>query len=381
MGSSFERTFSALREARSKRPIIVVISGLVVLAIWVFWACFSDVAVYRTSQKARLETDPSPVRVASLTSGRITGAYLKIGNPVREKDILLQLDPTQEKILADKARARVGTLAPQVDSLQREIDLEADAVVQGVSSERGAEGEVLARLRAAQADLAFAEADFARETKAFADGVSPQVVRDKAETTLRLKRAALESVQHESESLVASHHERGDSRRRLKEQLERQHAELASDLAAAKSELAQHELAIEHLTIRAPIAGTVADIQPALRTGAVVHEGDVIATVVPAATTLRVVAEYGPETIGRVHAGQRARMRLDGFPWTHYGTVGATVTSAGSETRDNAVRVDLALDPDSTLTTSNGMTGSVDIEIDRVSPLRLFLQMIGEGAR
>jgi membrane fusion protein (multidrug efflux system) len=380
MGSSFERTFSALREARSKRPIIVVIGGLVVLAIWVFWACFSDVAVYRTSQKARLETDPSPVRVASLTTGRITGAYLEIGNPVREKDILLQLDPTQEKILADKARARVETLAPQVDSLQREIDLEADAVVQGVSSERGAEGEVLARLRAAQADLAFAEADFARETKAFAEGVTPQVVRDKAETTLRLKRAALESVQHESESMVAGHHERGDSRRRLKEQLERQHSELASDLAAAKSELAQHELAIEHLTIRAPIAGTVADIQPALRAGAVVHEGDVIATVVPAGT-LRVVAEYGPETIGRVHAGQRARMRLDGFPWTHYGTVGAIVTSAGSETRDNAVRVTLALDPDRQLAASNGMTGIVDIEIDRVSPLRLFLQMIGEGAR
>jgi membrane fusion protein (multidrug efflux system) len=166
----------------------------------------------------------------------------------------------------------------------------------------------------------------------------------------------------------------------LKEQLERQHSELASDLAAAKSELAQHELAIEHLTIRAPVAGTVADIQPTLRPGAVVHEGDVIATVEPAGT-LRVVAEYGPETIGRVHAGQRARMRLDGFPWTHYGTIGATVTSTATETRDNAVRVELALDPDRTLTTSNGMTGSVDIEIDRVSPLHLFLQMIGEGAR
>jgi membrane fusion protein (multidrug efflux system) len=380
MGSSFERTFSALREARSKRPIVVMIGGLVVLAIWVLWAGFSDVAVYRTSQKARLETDPSPSRVAVVVGGRITSSYLKIGNRVKEKDILLQLDPTQEKILADKARARAETLAPQVDSLQREIDLEADAVIQGVSSERSVEGEVLARLRAAQADLAFAEADFARETRAVADGVSPQVVLDKADTTLRLKRAAADSVQHEYDAQVSSHHEHGDSRRRLKEQLERQHAELASDLAAAKSELAQHELAIEHLTIRAPIAGMVEDIQPTLRPGAVVHEGDVIATVVPGGP-VHVVAEYGPETIGRVHAGQRARLRLDGFPWTHYGTLGATVTTAASETRDNAVRVELALDPDPKLTTMNGMTGVVDIEIDRVSPLRLFLQMIGEGAR
>lgn len=380
MASSFERTFSALRETRSRKPIVVVIGGLVVLAIWVIWACFSEVAVFRTSQKARLEVDPAPIRVASVVSGRITTAYLQIGNQVHEKDILLQLDPTQEKILADKARARIQTLAPQVDSLQRELDLEADAVVQGGSSERSAESEVLARLRAAQADLAFAEADLARENKAFAEGVTPQVVRDKAETTLRLKKAAAESVQHESEGLVASHHERGDSRRRLKEQLERQHSELASDLAAAKSELAEHELAIDHLTIRAPIAGELGEVQSTLRPGAVVHEGDVIATVVPTGT-LHVIAEYGPEAIGRVRPGQRAFMRLDGFPWTHYGTIGATVTSVATELRDNAIRVELALAGDQKLATRNGMTGRVDIEIDRVSPLRMFLQMIGEGAR
>lgn len=380
MGTSFERTFSALRESRSGRPILIVIGGLAVLGIWVIWAGFSEVAVYRTSQKARLEVDPPPVHVASIANGRITGAYLKIGNPVREKDILLQLDPTQEQILADKADARVRTLAPQVESLQREIELEADAVVQGVSSERSAESEVLARLRAAQADLAFAESDLARETKAVADGVSPQVVREKAETTLRLKRAAAESVQHESEALVASHHETADGRRRLKEQLERQHAELASDLAAAKSELAQHQLAIEHLTIRAPIAGELGEVSPTLLPGAVVHEGDVIATVVPTGT-LRVIANYGPETIGRVRAGQRAYMRLDGFPWTHYGTVGATVTRVANELRDGAIRVELALDANLALHTENGMTGTVDIEVDRVSPLRLFLQMIGQGAR
>ncbi|MEP6861818.1 MAG: HlyD family efflux transporter periplasmic adaptor subunit [Deltaproteobacteria bacterium] len=380
MGSSFERTFSALRETRSRKPIVVVIGGLVVLAIWVIWACFSEVAVYRTSQKARLEVDPAPIRVATVVSGRITTAYLQIGNHVHEKDILLQLDPTQEKILADKARARIQTLAPQVESLQRELDLEADAVVQGGSSERSAESEVLARLRAAQADLSFAEADLARENNAFAAGVTPQVVRDKADTTLRLKRAAAESVQHESDALVASHHERADSRRRLKEQLERQRSELASDLAAAKSELAEHELAIDHLTIRAPIAGELGEVQATLRPGAVVHEGDVIATVVPVGT-LHVIAEYGPEAIGRVRPGQRAFMRLYGFPWTHYGTIGATVTSVASELRDNTIRVELALAPDQKLATKNGMTGTVDIEIDRVSPLRMFLQMIGEGAR
>jgi len=112
----------------------------------------------------------------------------------------------------------------------------------------------------------------------------------------------------------------------------------------------------------------------------VVHEGDVIATVVPDGT-LHVIADYGPETIGRVRPGQRAYMRLDGFPWTHYGTVGATVTRVANELRDGAIRVELALDADRKLHTENGMTGTVDIEVDRVSPLRLFVQMIGQGER
>src|SRR4051812_6363150 len=212
MSSSFERTFSALRESRSRWPNLAIACGLVTLALWVSWAGFSEVAVYKTG-KVRLEPVLAPTRVATVIAGRISEEHLKIGLRVSEKDILLRLDPTQEQILADKARSRIETLIPQVDSLARELALDADAVVQGGKSETSTEGELRAHLRAAEADQAATERDLAREIEAVNAGVSPQIAREKAENLVAQKRAVVEGIRHQLDALVANHLEHGDSRR------------------------------------------------------------------------------------------------------------------------------------------------------------------------
>ncbi|MEO8846464.1 MAG: HlyD family efflux transporter periplasmic adaptor subunit [Kofleriaceae bacterium] len=355
--------------------------GLVILAMWLVWGGFADVAVYRSSTSARLETDPPPSRVATTLAGRIDTVELNTGKHVDERDTLLQLDTTQVKIAVDRARGRVAALAPQIDSLAREVRLQVDEEQQRLTAEQGAEGEALARLRGAQADLSAAEHELVLETDAVKAGVSPVVVRDRAETTAQQKRAAVEAIQHESQALVATHRGAGDSRRGLKEQLDRQYAELSNELAAAKSQLAQSEVDLDHLTIRAPVSGVLGEVMQ-LRPGAVLHEGDVIATIVPDHRKLHVIAAYGADALGLLKPGQHAFVRLDGFPWTHYGTVDATVTSVGSELRDNVIRVELDLGAaNDRITTANGMTGNVDVETSRASPFGLFLRMIGQGSR
>jgi multidrug resistance efflux pump len=355
--------------------------GLAILAMWLLWGTFSSLAVYRPSTTARLETDPPPSRVASTLAGRIDSVELQTGKHVDEKQVLLQLDTSQVRIAVDKARARVAGLTPQIDSLAREVALQGDEVVQRGAAEQGAEGEVLARMRGAQAALTAAENELALETEAVNAKVSAVVMRDRAETTLQQKRAAYEAIQHESQALVSTHRGADDSRRSLKEQLERQYAELSNDLAAAKSQLAQSEVDLDHLTIRAPVSGELGEVMQ-LRPGAVLHEGEVIATIVPDHRKLHVIAAYGADSLGLLKPGQHAIVRLDGFPWTHYGTVDAIVTSVGSELRDNAIRVELDLGADNKrIKTANGMTGSVNVEISRASPFGLFLRMIGQGSR
>lgn len=50
------------------------------------------------------------------------------------------------------------------------------------------------------------------------------------------------------------------------------------------------------------------------------------------ATHLVLGAEFAPSSaLGRVRPGQRARVRLAGFPWTEYGTISASVASVAAD--------------------------------------------------
>ena len=68
--------------------------------------------------------------------------------------------------------------------------------------------------------------------------------------------------------------------------------------------------------------------------GTLIQPGEPLATIVPSGEP-RAVAHFPPVVIGRIQPGQRARLRLAGFPWTQYGTVPATVASCaqGSKAR------------------------------------------------
>ena len=84
--------------------------------------------------------------------------------------------------------------------------------------------------------------------------------------------------------------------------------------------------------------------------------------------------------MGRIQAGQRARLRLDGFAWTEYGQVSATVSRVASEPRSGRVRVELAVNPESAplIPSQHGLPGKVEIEIERVSPAELAMRGVGK---
>ena len=79
-------------------------------------------------------------------------------------------------------------------------------------------------------------------------------------------------------------------------------------------------------------------------------------------------------------SGQSARIRLDGFPWTQFGSLTATVTQVAGEVRDGRVRVELVVHPtsDSRIPMEHGLPGTVEVEIERVSPATLVLRAAGK---
>src|SRR5439155_8054290 len=103
---------------------------------------------------------------------------------------------------------------------------------------------------------------------------------------------------------------------------------------------------------------------------------------------VRVRARFPKETVGIIRTGQRAQLKLDGYPWSIYGTVPALVSSVGTEPGIQAtaeaipgtVRVELEIQPeaDPRIVMQHGLTATVEIEVARVSPIALLLRAIGE---
>jgi hypothetical protein len=119
--------------------------------------------------------------------------------------------------------------------------------------------------------------------------------------------------------------------------------------------------------------------------GQVLQAGEAVATIVPDGG-LRIVAAYRPaDALGRVRAGQPARLRLDGFPATQFGNIRAVVSSSARELRDGRVRVELELTGlPGGIPLQHGLPGRVEIEVERLSPAALVLRAaglrLGQGA-
>ena len=111
-----------------------------------------------------------------------------------------------------------------------------------------------------------------------------------------------------------------------------------------------------------------------------VREGDRLAAVVPRGE-LQVVADFlPPSALGRIRPGQPARLRLEGFPWTQYGSLAATVSRVASEVRNGRIRVELSVDSNgaSPIPLQHGLPGTVEVEVERVSPATLVLRAAGK---
>nr|WP_276604759.1 HlyD family efflux transporter periplasmic adaptor subunit [Nannocystis sp. RBIL2] len=166
----------------------------------------------------------------------------------------------------------------------------------------------------------------------------------------------------------------------------REEAELQRVLAAKIAALATLDHQIDQHSLRAPIAGRLGGVVP-LQAGAVLARGAVVAVVIPD-DPLRIVGRFTPAGVGRIRPGQPARMRLDGFPWTEFGSLHGRVAAVASEAEDGLVRVecdmseqtsDVSAGTGSKIPAEHGLTGVLEIEVESVSPAALLLRTIGQA--
>jgi membrane fusion protein (multidrug efflux system) len=381
MSLSFMRSMRALRVDGFGRWSWRLAAGAAILGAWIAWALLAQVGVTVESVGARLQAGRSPYPVQPPVAGRVIANRMRLGMAVAEGDVLVELDAAEERLRLVETTTQLAAIGPQLEARRRELAAEQAAERADAERRPIAVNEARAKLAAAETAARQAGADLERTRALYGGGHAGKAEYDKAAAEAQrlaqdanAERLAVGRIDSEQRGVASDRRVRIEAVAREIAVLEGQ----AQDLGATAKRL-DNDITLR--TVRAGVSGTIAEWAPA-PPGTVVREGERLATIVPAAE-VALVADFDPgEAIGRVRAGQRARLRLDGFPWTQYGAVPATVERVASELRDGHVRVELAVhpEPDSRVPLEHGLPGVVEIELERVTPATLIVRALGRLA-
>jgi len=378
LSATFFQTLRSLR-ADNFRGLWWSVPPLVVfLAAWGWWFCLGRVGLYEISESARVEVERAVSPVQCAAAGTVIANHLSVGRSVANGDVLLELDPSEQRIEWSERRARLNMLQESRAARTAEIEALRIARDEAQDAARLAIDEARAHLAEAESAARFAQtrAEHIAQLRS-SDQASEMEVRlalseaEQRTAAAEAARIAVEKRQRERDSALSQRE--ADLR-----SLQRQLAELDVEESMLRAAIERLEYEMEQRTVRAPVSGVIGEAMP-WPIGSVMERGTRIASIVPPGE-VKVVASFLPsKAVGRIEAGQLGRIRFEGFPWGQYGTVPARVARVAGEVRDGVVQIELSLEANATTTIpiQHGLPCSVEVEVERVSPLSLVLRTAG----
>lgn len=378
MPTQFSQTTRSLANDRSPAPVLAWLLGTALLCAWSVWFAFGDVTVYETSRKARLEVLQLPHHVAAPLSGRIVSASVVIGQEVLANQVLIDLDASAETLHLTEEETRLAGLPPRIASMRTELISLEQAKDEDLRATQAALDAAGARVKEADATIKFARSNESRLKKQSAAGGVAEIDALRAASEADKLSASKDALTADLKRLEQDRQMRADEAQARIENLRRAIVSLEGEMATARATIARIQQTIDRHVIRAPVTGRIGDAA-ALYAGAYVAEGQRLVSVVPPGD-LMIVGDFVPAAaMGRVRPGQRATMRLDGFPWAQYGSIDATVSRVATEIRDGAVRVEFtpaaAGNPAGIM--QHGVPGVIEVAVERAAPALLVLRAAG----
>ncbi len=378
MSTAFSRTLQALRVDRFRPGATGILTAIAVVAAWTAWCCLAHITLYEVSDKARLEVDRAAYPIDSPLLGRIVRSDVAIGRNVKAGDILIEFDSEPEQLQLREERTKLSALLPQIAAMRSQIA--AEELARSEEQRASAVSAEGARSAAKEADVPvkYADIEERRLNQLKSGGLIAErdYLRGKADS--ERYRAAAESQQIAIRRIEQEQKTRASDRAARIRTVETERSKIEAQIPPLQASIHRLEYEIERRRIRAPIEGRIGEAA-ILRTGSVLQEGGRIGTVVPSGG-LAIIAQFPPPAaMGRIHEGQAARLRLEGFPWMQYGSVPAVVSRVSNEVRDGVVRVEFHLEPQSRspIPMQHGLPGTVEVEVERITPIALILRNAG----
>ena len=385
MAYPFERTLRSLNYEWDMRVLFVVLMVLFASGL-VTWSLFAKVPLVKVSSQARIEPHNAVYRLEPPSSGRVVVSMLSLDKEVKEGDLLIEFDTRAERIELERTKATLVATEKELALIREQIinkrseaasTGQVDQVAVREAIERKQELAPRHRLAAERAQLALnspkgstSEMEkLERKTDVDALGFA-QTAQNLALT--RLQGEQIVRRQTFAAQLLV---------------LRREELRTEVQLRELKVAIDRLEYQIDRRHYRAPASGHLVDVAE-LGAGAFIADGQRVGTIVANDAQVRVRARFPKEVVGMIQPGQPARLKLDGYPMTIYGTVPARVTAVGTEPGQVAtpeaipgtVRAELEFTApaDSRIQLRHGMTLTVEVEVARVSPVALLMRAVGE---
>jgi len=378
MSTAFHRTLLRLESPRIWRSLLLTVAGAAILAAWFAWAVMARLTLYEISTQARLEVDRAVHSIESPVAGRVIESRLSLGQEVTAGEVLLRLDADARQYSLREENEKLAALEPELAALRAQAATLEQARQDEARAARAAVQETRERMREAEAPAHFAEQELARLERLRAERLIPEREYQRGLADVERSRAAVETLKLSLVRLEQEQNTRDRDRAAALDQIRAQIARIEGQLRGSRAATLRLNAEAERYIVCAPASGRLGEVA-VLRSGSFVRAGDRIGVVVPAGNLIA-VAQFSPSSaIGRIRTGQTARLRLDGFPWTQYGTVDATVLRAANEVRDGTVRVELTIHPESNtrIAVEHGLPGSAEVAVEQITPLALLLRTAG----
>jgi HlyD family secretion protein len=249
-------------------------------------AAAPEAQAWRAVAPGRVEPCSQQIRVGSLGIGRIGQILVKVNDKVFAGEALIRIDNDEIQTRLAKVESEVnlrkrGRANPPLpkDAPRRQVEDAAADAERAVVDARSALDRIAAARRAgAGSEDALKAADAALST---------------ARAQLQQRQDDLARFEAKAPSIMPT--------------------ELEGQLAAARLDLRGAQAAVDTLTLRAPLAGTI--LQIGARVGELASPSSPLPLVVLGdLSALRVRAEVGERDFGAIKTGQLAVVRSDAFP-------------------------------------------------------------------
>jgi membrane fusion protein, multidrug efflux system len=353
-----------LQKWRNASPLTKgVLIGLlvVVLAAWYYFA--GQVSTSDAQLDCHITT------IAPQVPGYVVELKIDDNTPVKQGEILIQIDPREYKARVDEAKSALLFAQAAADSAKLQIPLTRETTVHNTggaaaqkdsdaadfaTSQAQLEQAATANLLQAKANVAAkaatnerAQSDLERYRPLLGTGDVSKFQFDAVDAAARVAKSDLDAAQQQLAAArqavdIARSNSKSSQGRLARSQslflvtrarerevpiTEAAYKSAVANVERAQASLELAELNLAYTTIRAPITGQIA--QKSVNPGNYVSAGQLACTIVPL-SEVYVTANFKETQMHHVRPGQRARIHVDTYEKDYEGVVDSIAGATGS---------------------------------------------------